>query len=134
MKMYDLEEMISLSKRAAQIVPDCGQKLIEAAIRYNKVNELVVNNILSNYDIEMRDLVGDEMFLLRKKIEKKIYDKYPDKWVPLYSMVTFSHTPYADALAIGKKQEKIMDEIMAKEDIKQVWDSQEVEDQILAQL
>ena len=56
MKMYDLEEMISLSKRAAQIVPDCGQKLIEAAIRYNKVNELVVNNILLHYDIEMRDL------------------------------------------------------------------------------
>ena len=56
MKMYDLEEMISLSKRSAQIVPDCGQKLIEAAIRYNKVNELVVNNILLHYDIEMCDL------------------------------------------------------------------------------
>ncbi len=95
--------------------------------------DAIADLALQNY-IEMRDLVGDEMFLLRKKIEKKIYDKYPDKWVPLYSMVTFSHTPYADALAIGKKQEKIMDEIMAKEDIKQVWDSQEVEDQILAQL
>lgn len=95
--------------------------------------DAIADLALQNY-IEMRDLVGDEMFLLRKKIEKKIYDKYPDKWVPLYSMVTFSHTPYADALAIGKKQEKIMDVIMAKEDIKQVWDSQEVEDQILAQL
>lgn len=56
MKLYDLEEMISLSKRAAQIVPDCGQSLIEAAIHYGKVNELVVNNILENHDIEMSDL------------------------------------------------------------------------------
>lgn len=53
--------------------------------------------------IEMRDLVGDPDFLLRKKIEKNFYDKHPDKWVPLYSMVTFSHTPYSEAMALGQK-------------------------------
>jgi len=95
--------------------------------------DAIADLALQNY-IEMRDLVGDEMFLLRKKIEKKIYSKYPDKWVPLYSMVTFSHTPYADALAIGKKQEKIMDPIMARTDIVQTWDSDEVEDAIMSQL
>ncbi|MBD78907.1 MAG: kynurenine 3-monooxygenase [Crocinitomicaceae bacterium] len=88
---------------------------------------------LTNY-IEMRDLVGDEMFLLRKKIENRIYDKYPDKWVPLYSMVTFTHTPYADALDIGKKQRKIMDEVMSRSDIKDTWDSEEVEREILSRL
>ena len=85
---------------------------------------------LQNF-IEMRDLVADEKFLLRKKIEKKIYDKYPNKWVPLYSQVTFSHTPYSEALANGKRQEKIMDCIMAKPNIEVIWDSQEVEDEIL---
>ena len=95
--------------------------------------DAIADLALQNY-IEMRDLVGDEMFLLRKKIEKKIYSKYPDKWVPLYSMVTFSHTRYADALAIGKKQEKIMDPIMARADIIQNWDSEEVEQAILSQL
>ena len=95
--------------------------------------DAIADLALQNY-IEMRDLVGDEMFLLRKKIEKKIYSKYPDKWVPLYSMVTFSHTAYADALAIGKKQEKIMDPIMARTDIVQTWDSDEVEDAIMSQL
>ena len=88
---------------------------------------------LKNY-IEMRDLVGDPMFLLRKKIEKKIFDKHPDKWVPLYSMVTFSHTPYSEALDLGKKQEKIMDSVMGLENIQEIWDSEEVENQILAQL
>jgi kynurenine 3-monooxygenase len=54
--------------------------------------------------------------------------------VPLYSMVTFSHTPYSDALAIGKMQEKIMDTIMARPDIVQTWDSDEVERAIMSQL
>jgi kynurenine 3-monooxygenase len=95
--------------------------------------DAIADLALQNY-IEMRDLVGDEMFLLRKKIEKKIYAKYPAKWVPLYSMVTFSHTPYSDALAIGKMQEKIMDTIMARPDIVQTWDSDEVERAIMSQL
>ncbi len=95
--------------------------------------DAIADLALQNY-IEMRDLVGDEMFLLRKKIEKKIYAKYPAKWVPLYSMVTFSHTPYSDALAIGKMQEKIMDTIMARPDILEAWDSDEVEHAIMSQL
>ena len=85
---------------------------------------------LQNF-VEMRDLVGDESFLLRKKIEKKIFEKYPNKWVPLYSQVTFSHLPYSEALRNGKVQEKIMDRIMEKENIKEIWDSEEVETEIL---
>ena len=90
------------------------------------ISDLALHNF-----IEMRDLVGEERFLLRKKIEKKIYSKYPEKWVPLYSQVTFSHTPYSEALANGKKQSKIMDCIMEREDIKEKWDSSEVEEEIL---
>src|SRR5690242_1966532 len=43
---------------------------------------------LDNF-IEMRDLVADATFLLRKKIEAKLHELYPEKWIPLYSMVTF---------------------------------------------
>ena len=95
--------------------------------------DAIADLALKNY-IEMRDLVGDPMFLLRKKIEKKIYEKHPNKWVPLYSMVTFSHTPYSEALTIGKCQEKIMDEVMALPNIQENWDSDEVENAILSRL
>jgi kynurenine 3-monooxygenase len=85
--------------------------------------------------IEMRDKTADVEFLLRKKIEKKMLKNHPDKWVPLYSMVTFSHTPYADAWEIGIKQSKIMDEVMASfENIEAIWDSKEVENAILNRL
>ncbi|MEI9917185.1 MAG: NAD(P)/FAD-dependent oxidoreductase [Bacteroidota bacterium] len=67
---------------------------------------------LDNF-IEMRDLVADEEFLIRKKIEARLNQLYPDKWVPLYSMVTFrDDIRYSDAYSIGQKQKKIMDEVM----------------------
>lgn len=85
---------------------------------------------LDNY-IEMRDLVADPSFLLRKKIEAKFNQLYPHKWLPLYSQVTFSNIPYAVAYEQGKKQSAIMDKIMAQADIETKWDSPEVMQEIL---
>lgn len=96
-----------------------------------KDGDAIAELALRNF-IEMRDLVADEMFLLRKKIEKKIYEKHPNKWMPLYSQVTFSHIPYSEALAAGNQQEKIMDKIMAKANIETIWDSEEIEREILS--
>ncbi len=86
---------------------------------------------MRNY-IEMRDLVGDERFLLQKKIEARIHERHPDKWMPLYSQVTFSHRRYSEALREGQEQDKIMDEIMDMPDIAQRWDSLEIETKILS--
>jgi kynurenine 3-monooxygenase len=49
----------------------------------------------------------------------------------LYSRVTFSDKPYAEALAIGDYQRKIMDEVMEISGIENKWDSIEVENKIL---
>jgi kynurenine 3-monooxygenase len=77
--------------------------------------------------IEMRDLTGHPEFLLRKKIEARFTKKHPEKWLPLYSQVTFSHIPYADAVSNAKVQDKIMDLVMELDDIKTIWESDEVE-------
>ncbi len=77
---------------------------------------------LDNF-IEMRDLVADAEFLLRKKIEAKLHQLFPDKWIPLYSMVTFhENIRYSDAQQIGQKQKRIMDGVMAQSDISQNWE------------
>jgi kynurenine 3-monooxygenase len=47
----------------------------------------------------------------------------PDQWMPLYSMVTFSHTPYSEALEIGKKQDEIMAEIMKNKKLIENWET-----------
>ena len=61
---------------------------------------------------EMRDRVADPRFLLQKKIEGKIAAQHPGQWTPLYSQVTFSHTPYAEAWAAGQRQDAVMARLM----------------------
>jgi kynurenine 3-monooxygenase len=81
--------------------------------------------------MEMSSKTADDKFLLQKKIEKWFSDKHPDKWMPLYSRVTFSSQPYSEALAIGDFQNKIMEEIMDIPDIEEKWNSVEVENKII---
>ena len=81
--------------------------------------------------IEMSTKTADSSFLLQKKIEKWFSDKHPDKWLPLYSRVTFSLHPYTEALALGDLQNQIMEEIMKIDNIKEKWNSDEVESKII---
>ncbi|NVK83210.1 MAG: FAD-dependent monooxygenase [Cytophagia bacterium] len=82
--------------------------------------EAVADLALYNF-IEMRDKVADPKFILQKKIEKKLNELFPEKWLPLYSMVTFSDLRYSEALAIGKKQQEIMDKVMEYPGIEIAW-------------
>jgi kynurenine 3-monooxygenase len=84
--------------------------------------------------MEMSSKTADEKFLLQKKIEKHFAEKYPEKWLPLYDRVTFSHRPYSEALAIGDFQNAIMEEILKIENIENIWDSEEIELKILKSL
>jgi kynurenine 3-monooxygenase len=78
---------------------------------------------------EMRDRVADPRFLLQKKIEAKINARYPEQWIPLYTMVTFSpDLPYAKALKDGRKQEKIMQKVMKHIETEADFDKPEVQE------
>lgn len=90
----------------------------------------ILDLALDNY-IEMRDLTADPNFLLQKKIEAKFTNLYPEKWLPLYSQVTFSHTKYSDAYRNGKAQHALMQEILAIEGIHECWDEPFVMDKML---
>ena len=80
---------------------------------------------------EMSDLSGDPKFQLRKKIEAKFSERFPELWTPLYSMVTFSpDVPYAEALRIGDEQNKVMEKIMALPTIEEDWDEETVMQQL----
>jgi len=85
---------------------------------------------LHNYHV-MRDHVADPRFLLQKRIEARFSERHPEKWMPLYSMTTFSDIRYSVAWEEGQRQQKIMDEVMATEGIESNWDSDEVEQKML---
>lgn len=82
--------------------------------------------------VEMRDLVADPQFLLRKKIEGRLQARHPELWLPLYSQVKFSDIEYKDAWNEGLRQDRIMEEVLAMPGIEQTWDSDEVESKAMA--
>jgi len=84
---------------------------------------------------EMRARTADPMFLLQKKIEARLHEHHPDRWIPAYSQVTFSpHIRYSEALRNSQKQEAIMQQVMQQPGIAERWDSPEIEQLILSQL
>ena len=61
--------------------------------------------------LEMRSKVVDPDFLRKKKIETKLTEIFPDRWMTLYSMVTFSTIPYAEALRRAGEQDALLSAI-----------------------
>ncbi|MCB0617439.1 MAG: FAD-dependent monooxygenase, partial [Saprospiraceae bacterium] len=82
-----------------KVLPLFSQERVHDA---NAIADLALRNF-----IEMRDRVADPQFLLRKKIEAHLHEKYPQEFLPLYSMVTFSHLPYGEALREGQAQDRL---------------------------
>ena len=99
----------------------------------NFLNQRIIDTMamqdlsMSNF-IEMRDKTADAKFLLQKKIEHWFADKYPKKWIPLYSMVTFSHMGYNQALEKGKIQDDIMKQIMKQNNLFNDFNIEELEE------
>lgn len=85
------------------------------------IAELALRNF-----IEMRDLVGDPKFLLRKKIAAQLHAKYP-AFLPVYSMVSFSNIPYHVALQEDDAQNRLFQEILRIPDIENHWDGPAVD-------
>jgi kynurenine 3-monooxygenase len=107
---------------------DDWEKSILSFQNYRKEDTDAIAQLALDNFIEMRDLVADEEFLLRKRIEAKLHELYPEEWIPLYSMVTFhDDIRYSEALRSGAKQKKIMDEIMLKPEIGSTWENLDFE-------
>jgi len=119
-----LNELVSTYKE------DWPQTLAQYQQQRKPNGDAIIELAKRNF-VEMSDLSGDKSFQLCKKIEANFHDRYPDLWVPLYSMVTFSpHTPYSEALRIGDVQKEVMLEIMALPNIENRWQDEDIYQQL----
>jgi kynurenine 3-monooxygenase len=73
-----------------------------------KINTDAIADLAVENFVEMRDRVADPRFLFRKRVELALEAKYPQRFVPKYSMVTFHRIPYAVALKRGVAQDQIL--------------------------
>ena len=74
----------------------------------------------------MRDKTADPRFILQKKMEGEIQKRHPEKWIPLYSMVSFSHIPYAEAWRIGQAHNQFMQEFLDLPNIENRWNDPDI--------
>jgi kynurenine 3-monooxygenase len=91
--------------------PGDWQKIFSSYQQLRKVNTDAIADLAQENFIEMRDLVADARFQLKKKMEAVLYKKYPEVFIPKYTMVTFLRVPYSAALNRGRIQEAILNEL-----------------------
>lgn len=136
MKPWIYEDQIALLGDAAHaMVPFFGQGMNSG---FSDVNDLLeemdahpddYTTILKNYEAhqkpngdaiadmsrenfsEMCDKVGDEKFLLRKKVEHKLETTYPQSFRSRYGLVTYTQIPYHLCKEVGLIQDQVLDEL-----------------------
>jgi len=107
------------------------QEIFSEFFIQRKQNADAISDLALQNFIEMRDHVADARFLVRKKIENFLHQKLDEKFIPQYTMVSFSDTPYKEAKAIGELHEVILKDIMSMPGIEEDWPSSELEQHVI---
>jgi kynurenine 3-monooxygenase len=74
--------------------------------------DAIADLAVQNY-YEMADKVGDKHFLHKKHIEHDLTELYPDKFKSQYELTTFSLSSYEYALQQGRKNDVLLERIIA---------------------
>ncbi|GAB1608562.1 kynurenine 3-monooxygenase-like [Argonauta hians] len=97
-----------------QILDECNNNFDDALPKYTEFRHIDAVSIcdlaMHNY-IEMRSLVNSKLFLLRKYLDGFLNRLFPQRWIPLYSMVSFSRIRYHECIANKKWQDELLTKI-----------------------
>ena len=104
------EDCVILDKYIETYWPDWTHIFKLFSQNRKKNTDAIADMALNNY-VEMRDLVNDPDFLFRQKIGFLLERKFPDIFIPRYSMVSFHRIPYFEALRRGEIQDDILKEV-----------------------
>ena len=78
-----------------------------------KPNADAIADLALEHFHELRDFVGSSEFLLRKELERWVNELYPDRYAPLYSLISFTNVPYAEAMRQDREQRTLVDRLLA---------------------
>lgn len=99
------EDVIVLTECLAQFKTD-RRRAFEEYYRLRKVNTDALADLAVENFIEMRDHTGSPAFLRKKKWEKRLGRWFPNWYTELYTMVSFTRTPYAEAVGRARRQDR----------------------------
>ena len=76
-----------------------------------KNGHAIADMAIENYE-EMRDSVNKSKYQAQRKLEFALEQRIPNKFIPRYSMVSFSEKPYSEVYKKGEKQYKLLNTLL----------------------
>ncbi len=101
------EDCVVLDKCLAEFPNDRERAFSEYFVRRKENADALANLAVANF-IEMRDKTASRLFRAKKKLDHTLEGLLPGKYLPLYTMVTFTRIPYADAGRRARRQDRIV--------------------------
>jgi kynurenine 3-monooxygenase len=101
------EDCTVLSECLARHAPDWEGAFRDYEGRRKENTDTLAELCVANF-LEMRDRVNSRSFLLQKKAENFLHKLLPGWYLPLYTLVTFTRTPYAEAPRRVRRQDRIV--------------------------
>lgn len=90
---------------------DDWARVMPAFYKTRKINtDAVAQMSMENYH-EIQSDIRSPQFNLKKQLEQALMHHYPDRYISKHVLVMFTNTPYAEALARGKIQSDLLNEI-----------------------
>ena len=106
------EDCLALDECLEAFGPDWPRVFPAFSAQRKPHADAIAQMALENY-VEMRDQVRDPGFLLRKALAFELERRFPDRFVPRYSLVMFrDDVPYGEARQRGRIQAGILDELL----------------------
>jgi kynurenine 3-monooxygenase len=97
------EDCAVLGETLARHAPDREAAFAEYESQRARHTDALAALSLENF-VEMRDHTASRTFRLTRRLEQGLHQLCPRWFVPLYTLVTFTRTPYAEAVARAHRQ------------------------------
>lgn len=101
------EDCAVLDECVERHAPDWGA-VFSAYQALRKANTDALADLSLRNFVEMRDKVVSPLFAVKKRAEQVLHRLMPHRFLPLYSMVTFSRIPYAEAVLRARRQDALL--------------------------
>jgi kynurenine 3-monooxygenase len=98
------EDCVVLDECLAEF-PQDRQRAFAEYFRRRKVNADALADLALGNFIEMRDKTASRTFRAKKKLDHFLEATLPGIYLPLYTMVTFTRIPYAEAARRARRQD-----------------------------
>jgi kynurenine 3-monooxygenase len=101
------EDCVVLDECLAEFPQDRQRAFAEYFVRRKENADALAELAIDNF-IEMRDKTASRMFRTKKKLDHLLEAALPGIYLPLYTMVTFTRIPYAEAARRARVQDGIV--------------------------